>query len=111
MAKLSRDQFAGLIPIAGSDNLFLQMGTLAFDGVYTDTTDRPVRTQLTHIDFASAAVYDTYSPATDAAMTEYVLFVDTAVSSGACNVYRSSQGAVSSLPFKYLLIGRVEATD
>jgi len=111
MAKLSRDQFPGLLPIAGTDNLFIQVGTASFNGIYTDTTNMPLRTQLTHIDFASAQVYDTYSPATDADMTEYVLFVDTAVSSGACNVYRSSQGAVDSLPYKYLLIGRVEATD
>ena len=34
-----------------------------------DATDMPLRTQLTHIDYASADVYDTYSPATDAAMT------------------------------------------
>lgn len=111
MAKLSRDQFPGLIPVGGSDNLFLQVGASAFDGVYTDTTDRPVRTQLTHIDFCSAQVYDTYSPATDATMTEYFLSVDPVPATGAVSVYRSSQGAVSGLTFKYLLLGRVEATD
>lgn len=109
--KTPNDGFPGLIPLGGTRNYYLQIGTLKFDGVYTDATDRPIRTQLTHVDYASAQVYDTYSPTTDAAMTEYVLFVDIAVSSGACNVYRSSQGAVTSLPFQYILIGRVEATD
>lgn len=104
-------QFPGLIRIGETGNLYIQVGTSSFSGVYTDTTDMPLRTQLTHVDFAAAVVYDTYSPATDAAMTEYVLFVDVAVSSGAVNVYRSSQGAVSGLPYKYVLIGRVETTD
>ena len=112
MARLSRDAFPGLIPIGGGEaGLYLQVGSLKFDGVYTDTTNRPIRTSLTHIDFMGAQVSDTYAPATDATMTEYGLFCDVAVSSGTVSVYRSSQGAVSSLPFNYILIGRVESTD
>ena len=112
MARLSRDAFPGLIPIGGGESdLYLQVGKAAFDGVYTDTTDVPVRSQLTHVDFAIAAVYDTYSPATDATMTEYGLFVDPVPATGAISVYRSSQGAVSGLPFNYCFIGRVEASD
>jgi hypothetical protein len=104
-------QYPGLIRLGETGNLYIQVGTSSFSGIYTDTTDMPLRTQLTHVDFAAAVVYDTYSPATDATMTEYILFVDVAVSSGAINVYRSSQGAVSGLPYKYCLIGRVETTD
>jgi len=110
MAKLSRDAFPGLIPFGG-DDLYIQIGDGAFSGVYTDTTDVPVRTQLTRVKFGFAQVYDTYSPATDATMTEYGLFVDRAVSSATVSVYRSSQGAVSGLPFNYILIGTVESTD
>jgi hypothetical protein len=103
--------FPGLIRIGETGNLYIQVGLSSYTGVATDVTDLAIRTQLTHVDYAAATVYDTYSPATDATMTEYVLFVDTAVSSGAVTVYRSSQGAVSGLPFKYVLIGRVETTD
>jgi len=108
MSKTPPDVYPGLIPLGGSGNYYMQIGKAAFNGVYTDTTDMPIRTQLTDIDFGEAVVYDTYSPATDATMTEYVLFVDVTVSSGACSVYRSSQGAVSGLPYMYKLIGRVE---
>lgn len=111
MGRLSRDAYPGLIPLAGSYDLFIQVGDGAFSGVYTDTTDVPVRTQLTSVKFGMAQVYDTYSPATDATMTEYGLFVDRAVSSGTVSVYRSSQGKVSGLPFNYILIGTVNATD
>lgn len=112
MAKLSRDAFPGLIPIGGGETgLYMQLGKSAYTGVYTDSTDVPVRTQLTHVDFASAVVYDTYSPATDATMTEYGLFVDPVPSSGAISIYRSSQGAISGLPFQYCFIGRVESSD
>jgi len=104
MSKQPGDSFPGLIPLWG--DYYMQIGKGAFNGVYTDTTDVPLRTQLDEIAVGFAQVYDTYSPATDAAMTEYALFVDVAVSSGACNVYRSSQGAVSGLPFNYMLIGR-----
>jgi len=108
MAKLSRDGFPGLIPLAGSDNLYIQIGKGAFDGVYTDTTDVPIRTQLTSVTAMFAQVSDTYSPATDATMTEYGLFCDVAVSSNTVSVYRSSQGAVSGLPFNYFIIGTVD---
>lgn len=112
MARESRDVFPGIFPIGATGNLYIQLGNGAFSGVYTDTTDVPVRTQLTHVDFAAALVYDTYSIATDANdEKKYILFVDKNVSSGAVAVYRSSQGAVSGLPFNYVLIGRVESTD
>lgn len=111
MARLSRDSFPGLIPLGGSAELYLQVGKGTFSGVYTDSTDMPLRTQLTHVDFGVVSVAETYSPATDATMTQYSVFSDYAVSSGAITLFRSSQAAVSGLPFKYVLIGRVEATD
>ena len=112
MAKLSRDSFPGLIPIGGSSNLYMQVGTGAFSGVYTDSTHAPIRTQLTNVDVMFAQVDDTYSAATDANTGKiYQLQVDKAVSSSTVSVYRSSQGALSGLPFNYILIGRVESTD
>jgi len=112
MGRVSRDSFPGLLPIGGGEQqLFIQYGKAAYSGVYTDTTNAPVRTQLTHIDAAFAQVYDTYSAATDATMTEYGLCVDPVPASGVVSVYRSSQGAVSGLTFNYLFMGRVEATD
>ena len=110
MARLSRDSFPGLIPLGGSDNQYLQIGSGAFSGVYTDSTDMPLRTQLTHVDFGIVSIAETYSPTTDNTMTPYAVYSDFAVSSGAITLTRSSQGAVSSLPFKYVLIGRVEDT-
>jgi len=99
------DQFPGLIPMGG--DFYMQIGKAAFSGVYTDTTSVPLRTQLDEITVGMAQVYDTYSPATDANdIHKYALFVDVAVSSGAIAIYRSSQGAVSGLPFNYILIGK-----
>ena len=113
MAKLSRDGFPGLIPLAGSEDLYIQMGRGNFNGVYTDVTDVSVQTQLTHFDFASAVAYDTQQPHTEG--DHSTLFVDPAPSSGAFSVYRSSSSAAaygaSGMPFKYILIGRVESTD
>jgi len=113
MARLTRDAFPGLIPIAGSVDLYMQTGQSNFNGVYTDVTDISIRTQLTDIDFASAQVYDTQQPATDA--SHDALFVDVTPSSGAITVYRSTQAAAnygaSGMPFRYLLIGKVDATD
>jgi hypothetical protein len=112
MAKLSRDAFPGLIPIGGGEQpLYMQVGKSAFSGVYTDATDVPVRTLLTNIDSIQLTIAETYSPTTDQAMTEYQIFSDGAVSSGTFSVFRSSQGAVSGLPFFYTVIGRVESTD
>ncbi len=112
MGRVSRDSFPGLIPIGGGEqDLYIQYGKLAFSGVYTDSTDMPIRTSLTHIDGVTFTIAETYSPATDATMTEYQLFCDGAVSSGTVTVFRSSQGAISGLPFFYELKGRVEATD
>ena len=97
-----------LIHLGG--NKYMQTGTSAFDGVYTDTSSVPLRTNLQSIISASANVYDTYSPATDTqTMNAYTLFVDIAISSGACNVYRSSQGA-AEIPFSYTLIGTLDTT-
>lgn len=103
----------GLIPIGDPNvGLYMQIGRGAFNGVYTDTTDVPIRTQLNEIIVGFANVYDTYSPATDANTAKmYQLFVDVAVSSGAFSVYRSSQGAVSGLPFNYIIIGRLFSTS
>ena len=111
MARVSREGFPGLIPIGGSTNLYLQIGNSAFSGAATDSTDVTIQTQLTHVDFAAAVADDTVSPATDATMTEYGLFVDRVPSSGAVSVNRSSQGAVSGLTFSYCLIGRVSDTN
>ena len=114
MARLSRDSFPGLTPLGGGEQgYYVQVGQSNFNGVYTDVTDISIRTSLTHIDFASAQVYDTQQPATDASSD--ALFVDAAVSSGAIVVYRSTQAAAnygaSGMPFRYILIGRVESTD
>lgn len=112
MGRLSRDSFPGLVPFGGGEQaLYMQAGNDVFDGIYTDATDMPIRTSLTVVDSAVFTVGETYSPTTDQAMTEYVLFCDRAVSSGTVSVFRSSQGAVSGLKYSYILIGRVESTD
>lgn len=100
--------YPGCIAIGDPNmGLYMEIGRSAFDGVYTDAANRPVRTALTEISVGFAQVYDTYSPATDATMTEYGLFVDVAVSDGTFSVHRSSQGAISGLPFNYIVIGRL----
>ena len=113
MAHVSRDAFPGLTPLGGGETgYYIQVGKGAFSGVYTDSTHAPIRTQLTVVDAMFAQVNDTYSAATDANTSKiYQLNCDPAVSSGTVSVYRSSQGALSGLPFNYVLIGRVESTD
>jgi len=113
MGRVSRDSFPGLIPIGGGEQgLYMQAGKASFSGIYTDTTNVPIRTQLTHVDAMFAQVNDTYSAATDANTAKiYQLNCDPAVTTGTVSVYRSSQGALSGLPFNYMIIGRVEATD
>jgi len=106
-----KDSSYGELIRLGDTNTYLQVGKSAFSGAYTDSTEIPVRTNLKNITAGKAYVYDTYSPATDANALNYVLFVDLAVSNGAVNVYRSSQGMVSGLPFCYELIGNIDATD
>ena len=114
MGHATRDSFPGLIPIGGGEQrLYMQVGKDNFDGVYTDTSSVSVRTLLTDIDFASAQVYDTQQPATDAASD--ALFVNVAPASGAIVIYRSTQAAAnygsSGMPFRFVLIGRVQDTN
>jgi len=104
--------YPGAIQLGGPNSgLLMEIGSSSFSGVYTDATDIPIRTGLDEIVVAMAAVSDTYSPATDATMTQYVLFVNKTVASNAVSVHRSSQAAVSGLPFDYILIGRKYATS
>jgi len=114
MARLSRDSYPGLIPIGGGERpLYMQVGSGNYNGAYTDVTDISIRTQITDIDFASAQVYDTQQPATEA--DHSTLFFDVSVSSGAITLYRSTQAKAtygsSGMPFRYCIIGRVESTD
>lgn len=107
-----KSKIPGLIPLGmPGTNLYMQIGHSSFSGVYTDSTDVPIRTSLNEIEVALAVVDDSYSPATDVTMTEYHVFAARDISSSTFSVHRSSQGAVSGLPFSYIVIGRLYATS
>lgn len=77
----------------------------------TGTTKAINISPINQVLWGHAVPLETYSPATDAAMTEYKLFVgpdvteDTNSHQKTCLVTRSSQGAISGLKFKALIMG------
>ena len=97
-------------------DLLFEVGSIAFDGVYTDTTNRPVVTKLNKIVAGFAVPADSYSPATDAGGNAYAVFVrpdvteDTDSHSKTFSLYRSSSGAISGLKVFYIVFGRIYDT-
>lgn len=99
-------------------DILVEVGSAAFDGIYTDATDRPVGTGMNLIIGGFAVPFDSYSPATDTNSGKaYQLFVapdvaeDTDSHMKTVSVFRSSQGAISGLRFTYVLFGRNLSTD
>ena len=101
----------GVIPLGdASTGLFLEVGVTSFTA---NDTEASIQTNLDEIIIAMAQVYDTYSVglATDGAC-DVIITIDKAVSSGACVAYRNTSAAAANatLPFSYILIGRMYET-
>jgi hypothetical protein len=96
-------------------DLLFEVGTIAFDGIYTDVTDRPVVTKLNKIVAGFAVPWDSYSPATDATVQYHVhvrpdVTEDTDSHSKTFSLYRSSLTPVSGLKVAYIVFGRIYDT-
>lgn len=113
MARQALDTYPGLIPLAGSPDYYMQIGTVSFADNATDVT---VTTSLTH-DIAAIACYNVAGSTWGANVaTDGSLALSIAVSGGTATISRPNTSAAAlalgtDAKVTYQLVGRIFSTD
>lgn len=113
MANQPLDTYPNLIPVAGSNDVYMQIGTVSFSNAATDVT---VTTHLTH-DITAIASYNVAGSTWGAAIaTDGSMALSISVSSGTATISRPNTSAAAlaigtDAKVSYMLVGRVFSTD